>query len=218
MKINQFDKPTLRAMRPEIEKALSVLEGVFGVKVNLGGASYSDSHVTFKFEMAVIGEGGQAETKMVTDFKQYAQMFDFEPTDLGREFVAQGKRYVICGLKPGATRMPIIASRVPDGKRFKFSTNAVRAGLLGPKSGKGEVQTIAPTDVVTLNLGNLLGGQSQPPASKPSSGATKRVWEICDAHEGEDRSEIIAACTAEGINPSTAATQYGKWKKARQAK
>lgn len=58
--------------------------------------------------------------------------------------------------------------------------------------------------------------------SKP--GATKRVWEIADAlyataastGKGTDlkeiRKSVVAACEAEGINPGTAATQFGKWK------
>lgn len=59
--------------------------------------------------------------------------------------------------------------------------------------------------------------------SKP--GATKRVWEIADAqlqllNEQADqiddikvfRKRVITICEEEGINPGTAATQFGKWK------
>ena len=49
--------------------------------------------------------------------------------------------------------------------------------------------------------------------SRPSAGTTTgRVWEIAD--ELQDRAAVIKACTDEGINKSTATTQYGKWKKA----
>lgn len=47
----------------------------------------------------------------------------------------------------------------------------------------------------------------------PSRGATARVWAIADTMPKADRATIIAACVAEGINPSTAGTQYSKWKK-----
>lgn len=54
---------------------------------------------------------------------------------------------------------------------------------------------------------------------KPSpSGATGKVWLIADrvhAEKGLDRKAIMDACVAEGINPSTAGTQYAKWKKAK---
>jgi hypothetical protein len=49
----------------------------------------------------------------------------------------------------------------------------------------------------------------------PAKGATARVWAIGDGIGKADRTAIIAACVAEGINASTAATQYSKWKKAR---
>lgn len=53
---------------------------------------------------------------------------------------------------------------------------------------------------------------------RPSKGATARVWEIASeiAGQGGDRAAIIAACVAEGINPSTAGTQYSKWKRSQQ--
>lgn len=53
----------------------------------------------------------------------------------------------------------------------------------------------------------------------PVKGATALVWTIADRIVKElgrvDRSAIIAACVAEGINQATAGTQYSKWKKAR---
>lgn len=64
-------------------------------------------------------------------------------------------------------------------------------------------------------------GKTSAPASRPNSGATKRVWDIADKlTEGNfggksGRADIIAACVENGINPATAATQYSKWKKAR---
>lgn len=50
------------------------------------------------------------------------------------------------------------------------------------------------------------------------AGATARVWQIADAVSaaGGDRKAIVEACVAEGINASTAATQYSRWKRAKQ--
>jgi hypothetical protein len=66
------------------------------------------------------------------------------------------------------------------------------------------------------------------PATRPKPGSTTaRVWEICDeamtkaGHTKLDglnlkdfRVVVMKQCEAEGINDSTAATQYGKWKSA----
>ncbi len=55
--------------------------------------------------------------------------------------------------------------------------------------------------------------------TRPKAGtATGRVWEISDsqsksAGEPAKRKDVIAAFVAESGNPSTAATQYGRWRK-----
>ena len=47
---------------------------------------------------------------------------------------------------------------------------------------------------------------------------TGRVWAIADKISGElgkpaPRKQVIDTAIAEGINPATAATQYGRWRK-----
>ena len=45
---------------------------------------------------------------------------------------------------------------------------------------------------------------------------TKLVWSIADSMPGADRKEVIAACVEQGINKSTAQTQYYRWSKAKE--
>jgi len=54
--------------------------------------------------------------------------------------------------------------------------------------------------------------------SRPSAGtATGNVWAIAEAIQKRGkgkspaRADVLAACEADGINPATAATQFGKW-------
>lgn len=63
--------------------------------------------------------------------------------------------------------------------------------------------------------GRPAGEGAQGGGEAPVRGATAKVWEIADGAGKADRNAIIEACVAQGINPSTAATQYSKWKKAR---
>ncbi len=57
------------------------------------------------------------------------------------------------------------------------------------------------------------------PITRPKEGSmTGKVWDIADqlhTEKGEipPRQDVIALCTEQGINASTASTQYGKWKK-----
>lgn len=63
---------------------------------------------------------------------------------------------------------------------------------------------------------------SIPKAPPSPTGATGKVWAIADSilaksqidppNMKELRTLVIGECTAQGINPGTAATQYGKWK------
>lgn len=56
--------------------------------------------------------------------------------------------------------------------------------------------------------------------TRPSAGtATGTVWEICDTLYAQatdenpiTRARVIKAAEAEGVNVSTAATQYGRWR------
>lgn len=54
------------------------------------------------------------------------------------------------------------------------------------------------------------------PSAAPRGGVTAKVWQICDACAG-DRTKIMEACTAAGINKATASTQYSKWKRSKNA-
>lgn len=69
--------------------------------------------------------------------------------------------------------------------------------------------------------------QAPKPNARPKEGTTTgRVWVIADMvlqeRPGEAgtksfRAGVVARCQEEGINSSTASTQYGKWNKARHA-
>jgi hypothetical protein len=47
--------------------------------------------------------------------------------------------------------------------------------------------------------------------TRPKSGDTAKVWDICENHKESSRQEIIDLCVAEGIKKVTAATQYSDW-------
>lgn len=64
------------------------------------------------------------------------------------------------------------------------------------------------------------GHKDSGPPSRPKAGSTTaKVWDIADQMAEQaggmpDRNDVIKACTDQGINPATASTQYGKWKRA----
>lgn len=66
---------------------------------------------------------------------------------------------------------------------------------------------------------------SAPPTAPKAGSTTGKVWEIADGFFSEDasqtrdmktfRAKVITACEAIGINPGTAATQFGAWKRSK---
>lgn len=53
-------------------------------------------------------------------------------------------------------------------------------------------------------------------ARSEAESPTKLVWSIADSMPDADRKDVIAACVEQGVNKSTAQTQYYKWSKARK--
>lgn len=126
--ITQFDRTNLRLMRPEIEAALKVLEAQYGISIKLGNAKFTSENVTFKFEMAVVGSNGAAETSERTAFRSYCFMYGFKEEQLGQSFKVGRDTYTVAGLNPKAKSMPVLAKR-SDGRMFKFPVNTVTNAL-----------------------------------------------------------------------------------------
>jgi hypothetical protein len=91
-----------------------------------------------------------------------------------------------------------VPKAAPDKTPPDWASNPTGART-GPKAGTG-------------------GGTAPGTESAPVRGATARVWAIADevgASSRADRGKVVAACVAEGINPSTAATQWSKYAKSK---
>ncbi|OBT09350.1 hypothetical protein A9267_21085 [Shewanella sp. UCD-FRSSP16_17] len=47
--------------------------------------------------------------------------------------------------------------------------------------------------------------------TRPNSGGSARVWDLCEENKELSRAQIIELCIAEGINKVTATTKYTDW-------
>ena len=153
-----MDKPKIRDMRPAIEAALKGVEAQFGVKVQVGKASYTPNNVVFKIEFAELVDG-QAVSRDVEDFKQMATLYGLKPDDLGKPFMFRNEGYTVCGLAPKRRKAPILGKRGHDGKVFCFPADEVRL-LLGHKRPEAEVLERLRRCVATIN--RLTTGKANP--------------------------------------------------------
>ena len=122
--IKQFDKPTLRALRADLDAALAAVAAKHGIAVRVGNASFMPNTATFKLELATKGDDGAVVTKEAQAFRQLAGSYGLAPTDLGREVTLSGDRFRIIGLRAAAIKRPILLEMVGDEKR-RVVTNEV---------------------------------------------------------------------------------------------
>ncbi len=130
-----FDRATVKSTCGKLEAALATLADELGCQIKVGGATFArdGGNCTFKVELATTNPDGTAETKEVSAFRELATAYGLSPDDLGKTFVSGKQPYVVCGLKPKATRFPILAQRA-DGKVFKFPADSVKMALAAAAS------------------------------------------------------------------------------------
>jgi len=132
-KITSLNKTTLPVLRIAIEAALASVAGETGVSLKIGSCRFEGDGLSAMFQLHVVAPGanGEGVTSLEeADFKRYASDFGLRASDLGREFTAPaGERYRVDGLKPNATKLPILATNIKTGKRYKFSVDGVVRGL-----------------------------------------------------------------------------------------
>ena len=129
MKISTIDRSTCRSLSEEIEKALQPLAEKYGLKITRGNASYGDSNLTLKVNVATVAADGTAVTKEAESFKMNAERFGLHADDLGRTFDCRGRQVRLIGAKPRSPKYPLLVEEVDSGKVFKFTAEGVRAGL-----------------------------------------------------------------------------------------
>lgn len=129
MKIDAIDKPSLKVLRPAIEKALNDA-GIEGVTFRLGSATYSPgSHATFKLEVSQINQDGSVETKDAAEYHANAKWFGLPEDGLGKIIVLRGDRYEIVGLAPRSRKYPVLVRRCRDKKTYKYPLYDVQRAL-----------------------------------------------------------------------------------------
>jgi len=55
MKVSNFDKPSIKAIRLAMDEALAKVSKEYGIKISTGNARFSSDEVTFKVKTNVSG-------------------------------------------------------------------------------------------------------------------------------------------------------------------
>ena len=123
MKVNQFDKPTIKAIRTAMDKALAAVSAQYGITINTGNASFSGNEVTFRVKANVVDTNtGSAITKEAQAWDQYANLMGIGHISVGDIVQLQGQSFTIKGYNTRARKSPI---NIEDslGRGYKCSVN-----------------------------------------------------------------------------------------------
>lgn len=114
-----MDRATARQISEAAEAALRDVAERFGVTVKARGGNFTTTTFTAKFEFAAEGAGEQ-------DFERDCRMVGMVPDHFGAEFEVNGSIYKVSGLNLRAKKYPVIATKLSDGRSYKFPAETVK--------------------------------------------------------------------------------------------
>lgn len=121
------DRKQLDDLRAGLQLAVSQTGRQTGLEIKVGNISYeaSGDRCTVKITVALDG----AESKEAQDFKRSAFVYDLKAEALGATFKRGVSLYTIIGLKPRATKRPIICED-ENGKKTVWPAESIVRQLL----------------------------------------------------------------------------------------
>ena len=126
--ITELDKPTVRYIRDRLRSTLNPLAQELGIVIDLGSITFRKSNGRVQLRIALQDANGQPITEENDAFRHFAILFGFKATDLGKQFIIDGKPFTICGFNRRSRKYPIIATS-EDGDEYKFSCGVVLQAL-----------------------------------------------------------------------------------------
>ena len=122
----------LQTFRVDFTEAVKALEKQYHCKIALGNITYDAQSFRSKLEVVMQDEDGVVETRERIDYKSHCRPFDLQPDWLDRSFIANGKTWTVVGLKPRATKRPVVV-QAADGKEYVFRAVDVIRAIVTPE-------------------------------------------------------------------------------------
>ena len=125
MKVTNFDKPTIKAIRMAMDNALATVEKEYGITISTGNARFSGNEVTFKVKANTQSIDGQVNTKEADNFELYKNSIGLGWLEVGDQILLQGKYFTLKGYNTRARKSPI---QIEDsnGRGYKCSVEMVK--------------------------------------------------------------------------------------------
>ena len=125
MKVSNFDKPSIKAIRTAMDAALAKVSKEYGIKISTGNARFSADEVTFKVKANTMGDNGTVNTKEANMWDLHADMNGLGHLKVGDTINLQGKSFTIAGYNTRARKSPINITD-SNGRGYKCSVAMVK--------------------------------------------------------------------------------------------
>lgn len=155
MKVTEFSRKICRELSEEIFTALEPVAQKYNLTLEKKGGSFTLSEWTHKIIFKVGDEEIQEEAAK-QKFASQAFWYGLKPDDYGKTLMLSGRQFKITGIKPRASKKPILIER-DDGRIFVISDTEVRKQLGRKDENNSESIVLTSKDVGTLNLSDLEG-------------------------------------------------------------
>lgn len=104
----------------KIKQALDEISKSEGVKISMGSISFSQTNFTTKITGSEVN-GPDVDKANLAISKRYG----FTQNVVGMKFDTKFGKFVIDGFKPTNRKYPVLATRIEDGKQYKFSPKSI---------------------------------------------------------------------------------------------
>ena len=126
MKVTNFDKPTIKAIRQAMDSALAQVATEYGITINTGNARFSGNEVTFKVKANTVdGATGHAITKEAQMFELVKGQEGIGHLSVGDQVILQGQSFILKGYNTRARKSPINIEDM-QGRGYKCSVNMLK--------------------------------------------------------------------------------------------
>ena len=122
-----IQKAMLQTFRVDFAEAVAAQETQYKCKIALGNITYDAQSFRSKLEVVMQNEDGVVETRERIDYKSHCHLIDLKLEWLDRSFIANGKTWTVVGLKPRATKRPVVVESAEGGQYVFRAVDVIRA-------------------------------------------------------------------------------------------
>lgn len=126
MKIDNFTKMNFNVFKKDLELALKEIEDKYEMKHSNIKIRYSLKNATIKFDLNIVGETGEAETKEKQAFFQYCDYFGIQKDWFGQKIkFPDGVIFILQGFDMRKSKNKVLLKDL-NGKNYYSSINLLK--------------------------------------------------------------------------------------------